>query len=461
MGIKFLLFIAVISVFLLFSAGAAAADPGDSEDLVPILVNQDYINRYLDADNPSGFEDMDGYYVLEGNIDLKDLTWKPIGSEIAFSGTFDGAGCFIYDFKYDGDDQSSGFFTSSENASISNLTFINPIVTAADASGVGILIGTSKGTIIENCTVIGGSVRITGIEGENAGGFVGLFEGETSYIDKCDFKGSVENGGKTSGGLTGSAEKLIVTESSATWSIYAAAGYAGGLVGYVAEDGEVSVSDSYFEGDIRAEDQAGGLIGRVSLNAKTFVSDSYSVASILSENPAGLIGKTDNAEISVKDSFYFGEIEDHLDNGLGLPVTKEELMRYDTFTVLEDGDGIGYIQEAPWDIGPKSDILKIWYVAENEDYPRFSRNAPGGIDLPGIDIPRVDPPAAAEPARSGSTGSANVVESFSSGNEEVFKPPFALDLPMEPLSYKALYLILIVGFILIVAGVSRRLDRKD
>lgn len=459
------MFIAAIFIAFLFSAGAAAADDGDSEPPVPICVTQAYVNQYLDPDNPAGFEDPNGCYVLTESIDLIGLTWKPIGSDSGFSGTFDGAGFLVIGFSYDGGDRSAGFFKSVENASISNLTFIHPAVTGADASGAGILAGTSTGaTTIENCTVISGSVRITGPDGGNAGGLIGLIEGEPSYIHQSDFNGNIENAGQNSGGLAGSAENLTVTESSAAGLINASGGHAGGLIGFIPESGNVSVSDSYFEGNIEAENMAGGMIGSVSLNAETNLFHSYSVSEIsitsAGGKSGGLIGKTNNAGIEIKNSFYLGEIEDRLDNGLGIPVTKEELKTYDTFTVLEGADGVGYIRETPWDIGLKPDALKIWYVYEGDDYPRFSRNSAGGIILPEIDPP-VDFPEVSAPASSKGTGYARVIETSSNDAADSFKPPYALDLAMEPLSYKGLYLILLVGFIIIVGSVTYRLDRKD
>ncbi len=114
------------------------------------------------ADNPGGS------YILTGNIDMKDVDWKPI----SFSGKLDGAGYAIYNLSvtalgedsaltYDGNHKEyetyfAGLFSVVREAEIKNLNLLNvrvDISTDKNCFAAG-LAGFAEDTVISNCKVV-------------------------------------------------------------------------------------------------------------------------------------------------------------------------------------------------------------------------------------------------------------------------------------------------------------------
>lgn len=92
-------------------------------------------------------------FILMNDLDLTGMELSPVAS---FSGTFDGNGKTISNFTiHTSLGGKQGFFAELANSAvISDLHLENAMLTATDAQSVGLLAGTSSGTV-ENCTVTG------------------------------------------------------------------------------------------------------------------------------------------------------------------------------------------------------------------------------------------------------------------------------------------------------------------
>lgn len=124
---------------------------------------------------------------LEGDIDLKDYNWTPIGSSYtsAFEGTFNGGGHKITGLTINNDAlDNAGLFGYCNGATISNLTVNAGSISAGE--NVGVLAGT-----LISSTVTGCSVSATSISGtRNVSVLVG-YRDKVSGITSCTVTSAV------------------------------------------------------------------------------------------------------------------------------------------------------------------------------------------------------------------------------------------------------------------------------
>lgn len=113
-----------------------------------------------------------------------------------FSGTFNGNGHTISNYRYNGDGYVTGFFRYIEEGGVVENLYITGNVTSSDEKQcIGAICGINNGTI-RNCTFQGL------VEGKNeTGGIVGINEG-TGLVQRCTMKGTV-TGYYYTGGIAG------------------------------------------------------------------------------------------------------------------------------------------------------------------------------------------------------------------------------------------------------------------
>ncbi|MDR2648146.1 MAG: hypothetical protein LBB94_00270 [Clostridiales bacterium] len=118
-----------------------------------------------------------GKYKLYEDIDLSAGSWSPIGYAKFFKGTFDGNGHTISGLWSAKNGLGyKGLFSVLEGATVKNLTIalddrgITGIYECGGLAGV-----TQKGAVIDNVTVKGGKIIVTG--GGYAGGLIGISRG--------------------------------------------------------------------------------------------------------------------------------------------------------------------------------------------------------------------------------------------------------------------------------------------
>ncbi len=211
-------------------------------------------------DNVNSGNTFEGKYVyLDGDITMDDDSWIPIGSsEFRFMGTFDGGGNKITGLKINNyNEPCAGLFGFVENASISNLTIVNPTISTSEGEvgslagrltnskaynchvkgnikissnhDIGGLIGTTKWSDIENCSVIGDDKStsiLTGVfkrgkhENDDArnGGIIGgliaaqgITNGNSHTNKGCTVKNLTIKGNSIIGGMYGSDPQIDIT----------------------------------------------------------------------------------------------------------------------------------------------------------------------------------------------------------------------------------------------------------
>jgi len=221
-------------------------------------------------------EDFDKHFKLMADIDLisfGDSDFNIVGNGLSpFSGVFDGNGHTISNFHYsstDVNDVALFKFVSGENAQITNLGLIDPViyvdsyeldlvVVTWDDSNEGAPYGNSASSLVNylsreallsNCYVRGG--RISGDVW--TGGLVSYLD--DGIIDSC-YSITEVSGKRYIGGLAGYNCGGIITNCHSISNV-TGENYGGGLVGF--NDG--TIEKCYSAGNLTCDSKAGGLVG--------------------------------------------------------------------------------------------------------------------------------------------------------------------------------------------------------
>ena len=245
--------------------------------------------------------DLDGKYILMGNIDLSSYSnWEPLGtSGSGFTGEFNGNGFVISNLTVDGADVSyAGLFGKAVGAAFKNLGLENVNIKGDDYAGG--LVGRSNGDVsIENCYVTG---TVTSINSHGfAGGLVGYGQRNTVILNcysTADVTANVTANG-SAGGIVGGCNGQV-ENSYATGNV--TGGYAGGLVGALYYSGQNNpgeedtlqalIKNSYATGNVTGG-YTGGLTGYGAYD--TLVQSSYATGTVSGTTQAGgLVGLSDS-----------------------------------------------------------------------------------------------------------------------------------------------------------------------
>ncbi len=197
-----------------------------------------------------------GKYILNADIDLTGVDWKPVGTYAApFSGTLDGNGHSIIGLKVTACEEDSGIslsfkysycgmFGVTENAEIKNIDFINADINVSSNAVnrtvyAGILAGYLKNSKITDCSVSGSVTAESVNHIASGGGIAGLSDGST--FTECISAASVTTKNSQvraiSGGILGMSRlSSSIVNSSSSGKISSATtigvAYSGGIVGY-------------------------------------------------------------------------------------------------------------------------------------------------------------------------------------------------------------------------------------
>lgn len=177
---------------------------------------------------------------LTADINLKDITWTPIGTDLtnsySYKGTFDGGNHTISGLTMMGSDEYAGLFGCiGDGGTVKNVKLENVQITSDDQYAyVGGVAGYSRGNI-ENCSVSG---SVSGNSNSNGtsncvGGVVGQQYGGT--ITECS-SSAIVDGTNEVGGVAGQTANATLTACYATGDVTAERDpqnntYAGGVVG--------------------------------------------------------------------------------------------------------------------------------------------------------------------------------------------------------------------------------------
>ena len=178
--------------------------------------------------------------VLEDDIDLKDISWTPVGSGLddGYAGNFDGNGKFIYNLSVDATDGNAGFFGGiAAGGKVHDVKFSGADVTSrGSGSYVGVVAGTSLG-IIEDC-----SVRSSEVNGHYAGSVTGNNSVQVNRCNALDMKVTADySAGGIAGANYGKVEYCTLSGSS-TITASGNSSRAGGIIGSSSKEGNVETS---------------------------------------------------------------------------------------------------------------------------------------------------------------------------------------------------------------------------
>lgn len=196
--------------------------------------------------------DLDGKYILMGDIDLAGETWTPIGSlNDPFTGEFNGNGYTISNLLLNNNTKNYyGFFGRIEGAKISDVGFENANVTGM--MWVGILAGYSYNSSITNCYVTGdvsGYSDTGALVGDNI---------HNSTIDSCYSIASVTGDSYRVGGLVGyNNDKSSINYSFAQSSVNGKEN----VGGFVGQNTSSTITNSFSEGVSGGTTQVGAFTG--------------------------------------------------------------------------------------------------------------------------------------------------------------------------------------------------------
>ena len=258
----------------------------------------------------AGMAQGNGYLnaVLESDIELTGLDWKPIGNEgTPFCGTFDGQCHFIEGMAAEGENNVGFFGAVAGGATIKNL-------------------------------VIAASCSVTAQN--NAGGLIGAVVNGGSMV-------TIENCGN---------EAAVISES----------GNAGGILGNnVNACAPILMNNCYNLGDVTASGQAAGIGGSL---GRAIVNNSWNKAAIESGDESNTFGnaatllaencyneKVDNIEGVEKlaeESFTNGELCFLLNGGQTTNVVWYQTLGEDDYPVLDPSHKIVYLEEGEYTNNP-------------------------------------------------------------------------------------------------------------
>ena len=206
-----------LSLLLLVGVAAIAVPTlVENSDGTIEISTVDQLKEFRDAVN-SGNQFTGKTVKLTADLDLSgEANWKPIGNLVAypgqsFNGIFDGDGHTISNLTINDNTPNhavAALFGSVVNGTIKNLTVKNVNITSTHYAA-GIVAYTSNGPTIENCHVIGGTIKSTPeiVEGsydngDKVGGIMGLAQ-TGSTINNCTVEGVTISGYRDLGGIVG------------------------------------------------------------------------------------------------------------------------------------------------------------------------------------------------------------------------------------------------------------------
>ena len=293
--------------------------------------NDPYLIYTAEQMNEIGLHENDWnkHFRLMSDIDLSSLgtAYNIIGDTggSPFKGVFVGNGHKISNFNYESIEEQSyvGLFgyVNGQNAQITNLQLIDPVIHAQTEDNVGALVGRIYVGSVTACSVEGGFVY----GNVSVGGLIG-FNSNSGSITEC-FSTANVSGANEIGGLIG--------------------------VNFG------KITNCYSNGSVSGNEMVGGLLGH-GYNSYTII-NCYSTGQVSgTESIGGLVGENLNS-LSTSRSFWDIETSGQTNSGGGTGLTTAEMQNASTFIGFWGCEG-------------------IWTINEGVDYPRLAwQNMPGEL----------------------------------------------------------------------------------
>ncbi len=208
---------------------------------------------------------LDKKYILMNDIHLGGSTanhWTPIGKQgAAFTGVFDGNGKSIHGLYLNNTSgEYQGLFGYlGDDAVVKNVALRNPVIYGG--KNVGAIAGFSGGAKIQNCSVIGGSVKGT----DKVGGIVGEIV-RYAYIEGCvnDAAVSADN---NVGGIAGVGSESSIFGSYNRGLVSSTGSNVGGIIAgsnnIPGFQSLITIVGCYNIGSVFGHNGVGGIAGRL------------------------------------------------------------------------------------------------------------------------------------------------------------------------------------------------------
>ena len=190
--------------------------------------------------------------------DIEEAVTAPLlDASAEFTGTYDGGGYSIQ-VNITTTAECAGLFSKTNGAAIKNLTVKGSISTGYGKCGA--IAGQATATVFENCVnqaVINATAAVSYV-----GGIAGYGAGTGTAFKTCKNKESISGNITSSGGILGSAEKLVTFTSCANYGTISTGSYynAGGIAGHMQTAGAEFI-DCFNSGNLSANGQVGGILG--------------------------------------------------------------------------------------------------------------------------------------------------------------------------------------------------------
>ena len=253
--------------------------------------------------------------ILEKDIDLTNVDWTPVGSDMntgtGYAGDFNGNGKFIYNLVVESNASNVGFFGGlAEKAKVHNVKFANAQITATSGGAyAGVIAGSSMGKI-ESC-----NVRSSTISGIYAGAIVGNNSVQVNGCNALDVTIHADKQGGQAGGIAGVSHGKIeycTVSGKSLITANASNSRAGGIVGYTSEEGGVSTSgrllkcavdgatiSGYWAGGIAGENSF-GIVAQCIANRVTVTHNTSETSSRL----GGVVGYNTRGDVVASYAAY-------------------------------------------------------------------------------------------------------------------------------------------------------------
>lgn len=216
------------------------------------------------GDQGMGDKFLGKYFELNADISLNDVQIQPLNE---FSGTFDGAGYEISGIKINGTRDRTGLFTIV-SGTIKNLTLSGSVTSSASYVGGFAGEALSSANFI-NCV---NNINVTS-DVSAVGGFCGdVAQNSNVTITSCINNGQIKttstDANRRLGGFIGyiiaceenAQTNVVITLSQNNGDIVCAGNQAGGLVGQICKNTNITIANCINTGDVTAGTQVGGII---------------------------------------------------------------------------------------------------------------------------------------------------------------------------------------------------------
>nr|WP_243735216.1 Ig-like domain repeat protein [Paenibacillus turpanensis] len=409
-----------MSSFSAFPGKANAFSGGKGTEAEPFIITT--------ADQLKSIaNNLSGYFKLGRNIDLKYVTWVPLGnSNYPFKGGFDGNGYTITGLTISRAQYNHvGLFGYVTDGYIRNVNLTD--VNVAGKDDTGSLVGYTMKSVIQNvhasgvvkgedqvgglvgflernATITGSSANVN-VEGllhiggligrygsftsmdanyatgnvlgeSNVGGLIGWLEGNGGVHDS--YATGVVTGGIDVGGLIGYNGAGPIEYTYASGDVHGRGAGIGGLIG---QNDIGTVSKSYATGNVSVKDGsyviAGGFIGRQSTGR---IDNSYATGSVMYEGPATstfLAGFVPSSSGPIVNAYSAGKVVGPGDSVGGFSSFAGDMTStyYDTEVSEKSDTGKGTpkttIEMQTMSTFINWDFDTIWSIKEGQEYPKL------------------------------------------------------------------------------------------